>query len=99
VNKTALHWCKNPFEQYWCNFPDARQVKRIPTMDLDAAQQKNRHSQGRIECLNKIASGSAVGTKAASWVGQVSNNRAHFFVTGVFDGQDRRRRDEDGERE
>jgi hypothetical protein len=40
-----------------------------------------------------------VGIKAALRIGQVSNNRAHFFVTGVFDGQDRRRRDEDGERE
>jgi hypothetical protein len=66
---------------------------------VDVAQQKNRHSQGKIERLTKIVSGSAVGIKAALRIGQVSNNRAHFFVTGVFDGQDRRRRDEDGERE
>jgi hypothetical protein len=52
-----------------------------------------------MECFTKLVSGSAVGIKAALWIGQVFYNRAHFFVTGVFDGQDRRRRDEDGERE
>jgi hypothetical protein len=57
------------------------------------------HSRGKIGCFAKIVSESMVGIKAALRIGQVSNNRAHFFVTGVFDGQDRRRRDEDGERE
>jgi hypothetical protein len=48
-----------------------------------------------MERLTKIEVTAAVGIKAAVWTGQIFNNRA----TGVFDGQDRRRRDEDGERE
>jgi hypothetical protein len=52
-----------------------------------------------MERLTKMVSRSVIGIKAALWIEQVFYNRAHFFVTGVFDGQDRRRRDEDGERE
>jgi hypothetical protein len=70
-------------------------INRFHAFDFDPAQRKNRVYQGKIERFTKIMFGSAVGTKAASWTGQIFNNRA----TGVFDGQDRRRRDEDGERE
>jgi hypothetical protein len=75
-------------------------VSKPPSsIGLDASQRKTGHSQGKIERFTKLVSESAIGIKAALRIGQVFYNRAHFFVTGVFDGQDRRRRDEDGERE
>jgi hypothetical protein len=73
--------------------------KRISSSSLDPVQRKTVHSQGKIERFTKLVSGSVVGIKAALWIEQVFYNSAHFLVTGVFDGQDRRRRDEDGERE
>jgi hypothetical protein len=73
--------------------------KRPSCTGLDPSQRKTGHSQGKMERLTKMVSRSVIGIKAALWIEQVFYNRAHFFVTGVFDGQDRRRRDEDGERE